>query len=297
METNMIGEKIAVARKKISYSQAELAQQLFISPQAVGKWERGESVPDLLTTTKLAKVLGVDLNYFAGENSVPPADAKPAAPIVSTDSPAAPKGNEKLTWNMSRGNWVDADLSGLKGLHDKFTSSNIQRCKFVGAEMNGVLLKDNNIEACDFSASQISNGRFDNSHMVDNNFTDCLLNNTAFDNCHIKNCEFSGADLSGGVFKGCSLQKITFEGSVLDRACFTDTHLADVLFSTTLKNCVFENSALSKVTFQNATLLNTFFKCKTLKSVRFINTSADRITYEFLKNARADVSGISLVGE
>jgi transcriptional regulator with XRE-family HTH domain len=43
LSTKMIGNKIAEARKKVNISQAQLAQRLFISPQAVGKWERGES--------------------------------------------------------------------------------------------------------------------------------------------------------------------------------------------------------------------------------------------------------------
>ena len=45
MKTKMIGNKIAEARRKINISQAQLAERLFISPQAVGKWERGESMP------------------------------------------------------------------------------------------------------------------------------------------------------------------------------------------------------------------------------------------------------------
>lgn len=43
LDSKMIGNKITEARKKISISQAQLAQRLFISSQAVGKWERGES--------------------------------------------------------------------------------------------------------------------------------------------------------------------------------------------------------------------------------------------------------------
>ena len=61
----MIGNKIAEARKKINISQAQLAQRLFISSQAVGKWERGESMPDIITFNRLAEILGVDLNYFS----------------------------------------------------------------------------------------------------------------------------------------------------------------------------------------------------------------------------------------
>ena len=65
LNTKIIGNKIAEARKKKNISQATLAQQLFISSQAVGKWERGESMPDIITLNCLAEILGVDLNYFS----------------------------------------------------------------------------------------------------------------------------------------------------------------------------------------------------------------------------------------
>ena len=70
METKMIGNKIAEARKKLNISQAQLAEQLFISAQAVGKWERGESMPDIITFNRLAKILGVDLNYVYNRYSI-----------------------------------------------------------------------------------------------------------------------------------------------------------------------------------------------------------------------------------
>ncbi|HJV78936.1 MAG TPA: helix-turn-helix transcriptional regulator, partial [Paludibacter sp.] len=65
LNSKSIGNKIAAARKKINLSQADLAQQVSISPQAVGKWERGESMPDISTLNRLAAILGVDLNYFS----------------------------------------------------------------------------------------------------------------------------------------------------------------------------------------------------------------------------------------
>jgi len=65
LNSKMIGNKITEARKKINISQAQLAERLFISSQAVGKWERGESMPDIITFNRLAEILGVDLNYFS----------------------------------------------------------------------------------------------------------------------------------------------------------------------------------------------------------------------------------------
>jgi hypothetical protein len=45
----------------------------------------------------------------------------------------------------------------------------------------------------------------------------------------------------------------------------------------------------------NATLVNSFFKCKSLKRIQFIDCQADRMTYEFLKNGKADLTGITLL--
>jgi len=65
INSNIIGNKIATARKNKNLSQAELAKHIAISPQADGKWERGESMPDITTLNRLAEILGVDLNYFS----------------------------------------------------------------------------------------------------------------------------------------------------------------------------------------------------------------------------------------
>jgi transcriptional regulator with XRE-family HTH domain len=51
-------------RKKI-FHKPNLAQQIAISPQAVGKWQRGESLPDISTLIRLAELVGVDLHYFS----------------------------------------------------------------------------------------------------------------------------------------------------------------------------------------------------------------------------------------
>jgi uncharacterized protein YjbI with pentapeptide repeats len=76
-----------------------------------------------------------------------------------------------------------------------------------------------------------------------------------------------------------------------------DTSLADLDFTGTLDDCYFDNCAFTKVTFQNSTLLNTFFKNKSLKRIRFIDCQADQMTYAFLKNGNADLTGITLMDE
>ncbi len=123
LNTKIIGNKITDARKKINISQAQLAERLFISSQAVGKWERGESMPDIITFNRLAEILGVDLNYFSESFQSAATEIAPVESLVK-QSDELPSGKQKkLSWDMSRGNWVDADFSGLKNLHEKAIST------------------------------------------------------------------------------------------------------------------------------------------------------------------------------
>ncbi|MDR3318023.1 MAG: helix-turn-helix domain-containing protein [Clostridiales bacterium] len=56
----MIGENIFELRKKLGLTQKELADKVFVSPQAVSKWENNEAKPDSETLDRLAKVFGVN---------------------------------------------------------------------------------------------------------------------------------------------------------------------------------------------------------------------------------------------
>ena len=307
METKKIGNKIAEARKKTNISQAELAQRLFISPQAVGKWERGESMPDIITFNRLAEILGVDLNYFSENFKSVATEIASNESLVkrSTDLPSV-KHKNKLTWDMSRGNWVDADFSGLKNLHDKFSSSNMQRCKFIGSDLSGLLLKNNNVDSCDFSGSDFRSSHIQNSNLANNLFKECSLKDSEFSESYIYGCDFTGTDFTGvviksGGFSGVAVksgdfEKNTIADAVWNRTSFIDTQIADIVFAGKLEDCYFENCAFMRVTFQNATLINTFFKNnKKMKRIRFIDCKADRMTYEFLKQGKADLNGITLL--
>ena len=295
METKMIGIKITEARKKINISQAQLAERLFISAQAVGKWERGESLPDIITLNRLAGILGVDLNYFS-ENFKSVATEKTSVESqVKPSAESSPDSGEKLSWDMSRGNWVGADFSGLKNLHEKFSSSNMQNCKFIGSELSGLHLKGNNINGCDFSGSEISNSRIQSSNLAGNQFKNCSLKETEFLESFITGGDFTGADFTGVKIKSGGFEKNTIANAIWNRCSFIDTYIGDVVFESPVDDCYFENCAFKKVTFLNTTLTNTFFKCKSLKRIKFIECKADRMTYEFLKNGKADLTGITML--
>ena len=58
----MLGKNIAAYRKRHGLTQAGLAEKLNYSDKAVSKWERGESVPDVLTLVQLADLFGITVN-------------------------------------------------------------------------------------------------------------------------------------------------------------------------------------------------------------------------------------------
>lgn len=326
LSTKMIGNRIAEARKKIKISQAELAQRLFISSQAVGKWERGESMPDIITFNRLAEVLGVDLNYFSDSfSSHTELTSDNPIEMESLEMPTKKK-HKNLNWDMSHGNWVDANFSGLKNLHDKFSSSNMQRCLFVGSDLSGLQLKGNNVEGCDFTGSDIGNSHIQGSNLVNNIFKDSTLKEAEFSKSYINSCDFSGVNFTGTKFEasyiyGCgftgadftgvtiksggftgvggksgSVEKNTIVDAVWNRSTFIDTHIADIIFEGTMEDCYFENCVFTKVLFQNAIIINTFFKNnKRMKRIRFVDCKVDRITYEFLKQGKADLTGITIL--
>ena len=59
---NQIGANIALYRKQAGLTQVGLAEKLNYSDKAVSKWERGESVPDVLTLAQLAEQFEITVN-------------------------------------------------------------------------------------------------------------------------------------------------------------------------------------------------------------------------------------------
>ena len=286
MEAKKIGTKISDARKKNNLSQAQLAERLFISAQAVGKWERGESLPDILMLIRLAELLGVDLNYFAGMPQttapLPEAQAEPQSAEVK----------KKRGWDMSRGNWADADFSGLSNLQDKFSGSNMQRCLFVGAKLTGLLLKGNNVDRCDFSGADFSHSQISHSMLSGNRFGECVMREAVFADSYVSGCDFGGADFSGAQIRSGGFEKCELKNVCWSHTSFSDTMLSDLTFEGTVEDCSFDNCAFVRVTFQHAHLKNTFFKGRHLKRIRFSECTADRLTLAFLKSGGAKVEGI-----
>ena len=71
----LVGCNIAACRKRAGMTQAELALKLNYTDKAVSKWERGESVPDLITLIQLAELFGISLDALTADPNALPEDA------------------------------------------------------------------------------------------------------------------------------------------------------------------------------------------------------------------------------
>lgn len=60
----IIATNIAELRKKSGMTQQDLAGKLNYTDKAISKWERGESVPDVIVLKQLADLFGVTVDYL-----------------------------------------------------------------------------------------------------------------------------------------------------------------------------------------------------------------------------------------
>lgn len=72
VDINKIGSQIATLRKAKGLTQSELGNRLNVSFQAVSKWERAETMPDIGLLVDLARVLetSVDNILTGGEKNI-----------------------------------------------------------------------------------------------------------------------------------------------------------------------------------------------------------------------------------
>lgn len=70
MNQERIGKIIKENRIKNNLTQAELADKLGVTYQAVSKWENGKNIPDIAILTEISKLFNIDINDILGSKSV-----------------------------------------------------------------------------------------------------------------------------------------------------------------------------------------------------------------------------------
>lgn len=306
MDTKMIGSKIAKARKEVNMSQAQLAKHLFISPQAVGKWERGESVPDIVTMNRLAEILDVDLNFFS-ENFK--SEDKTNDDIKQTvqqeaDITALPEERELLT-NFSGGNLVESDFAGVIAHNRKFNGSALRGSDFTGADLTGSSFAGSDVREANFDGANLTDCTLSANDLTGANFNKTVLIRTVFSSSGLDGAKFKDAELVDVMITKTDLKKTIFENCTFKGVDFKYSDLGNVCFDgQTFIGVKFDKAALNEATFSGATLRNVSFRptfaltnkyYRAIKTICFDGAMMDKLTYAELKGLGGDLSKVILI--
>jgi len=313
MENTIIGDKIVSARKKAGLSQALVAEQLFISPQAVGKWERGESIPDIVTITRLAKILGVDLNYFSESMKSPdtePVSDRTSGPIDNTErtikEEVNPSGSaeRRLLTNFNGSALAETDFAGVSAQKRKFIGSDLRGSDFSGADLTGSSFMGSNVHGanfdganltdCSFSALDLTDAKFNGAILVRTEFSSSDLSGAKFSNAKLVDVKLSTSDLRKTIFENCSFNGVDFKSSDLSGISLDGQTFLGVKFdNTSLKDASFKGALLKNVSFRPTfALTNRYYK--TLKTISFDGATMDKLTYAALKGIGVSLSNVRI---
>ena len=101
---SQLGANIVMYRKQLGLTQAKLAEQLNYSDKAVSKWERGESIPDVLTLVQLAELFDITIDDLIRDpNEIPENTGGPIehAMEVAVEKTLKRKANKKVILGLS----------------------------------------------------------------------------------------------------------------------------------------------------------------------------------------------------
>lgn len=310
INSKSIGSKIATARKDKNMSQAQLAQLLFISPQAVGKWERGESIPDIVTINRLAEILGHDLNYFS-ENYQPMGNAQSLTVKADNNDgntePIEQNANDtderQLLTNFSGGNLSKSDFAGITAHKRKFNGSALRGSNFADADLSGSSFSGSdireanfdgaNLTDCTLSANDLAEASFKKTILLRTTFSASGLAGARFINAELINAKLTKTDLRKTFFENCTFKGVDFKYSDLREVNLDGQTFIDVKFDmTALNEATFNGSILKNVSFRPSyALTNKYYRA--IKTIHFDGAIMDKLTFAELKGMGADLSKVT----
>jgi len=314
MDTKIIGSKIAKARKEINMSQTQLAQLLFISPQAVGKWERGESIPDIITINRLAEILGVDFNYFsenfqsvnvernmnmANEGLVDTEETLEEAVSISTSA------ERQLLTNFSGSNLSESDFAGVTAHKRKFNGSGLKGSDFAGADLAESTFVSSDLREANFDGTNLTDCILSTSDLTNASFNKTILVRTEFNKSGLTGAKFKDATLADVKLTMTDLRETIFENCVFNGVDFKYADLRGVsLEGQTFIGVRFDKTALNEANFKGATLKNVSFRpsyaltnkyYRSIQTIIFDGAMMDKLTYAALKGMGAELANVTVI--
>lgn len=139
MDQERIGKIIKENRIKNNMTQADLADKVGVTYQAVSKWENGKNIPDIAILTEISKLFNLDINELLGNNS-----AKKKSNIkyiiivivlfIITTGLIILKFNHKETFKMTeiKSTCEQYDINGVVAYNKNKTSIYISNVNYCG---------------------------------------------------------------------------------------------------------------------------------------------------------------------
>ena len=317
----IIGARISNARKARGLSQTQLAAELNVSPQAVGKWERGESMPDIITFDRMTNVLAVDLNYFSencasggslgdgnlndgglggGSQSGSPYDDGESSDVafqaMTADSPAG---------SQNGLNSASTDATDSTGRHHGFNGGrhhgfNMSGWSWKDADFSGLTgiggkFNGANIQRCTFVGTDLSGIKLKGNTVIGNDFSGCdfsdsLISGSTLSKCRFNDSSLANAKLSGSLVSDCDFSNADFSEAVLKGSSLVRNNLNGVRWQNTaflsmrFMDTVFSGE-INSCSFESCSFGKTSFQNVSFSNTFFKNRSLKKV--EFL-NCRAD---------
>ena len=102
-------------RKRENLTQEELAEKLFVTRQAVSRWEAGETTPNAETLKSLSRLFNVSINTLLGSprKLICQCCGMPLEDDVISKEPDGSLNEEYCKWCYTDGKFVYPDLGGL----------------------------------------------------------------------------------------------------------------------------------------------------------------------------------------
>lgn len=314
MDNKTLGNNIAKVRKERNMSQAQLAELLFVSPQAVGKWERGESLPDFLTLHRLAEIFAVDLNYFAENSKLGDSVASQKVVIGTLDGTKgnsleeakfSDTGQKPLLTDFSGNTLAETDFSGVNAPKRKFLGSELRGTDFSTADFTASIFKGSDIRDANFDSSNLTDCTFSASNMTNANFNKTVLARTEFYASELNNARFNSIKLTDVKFTASDLRKTIFEHCEFNGVCFKSCDMKGISFDgQVFVDVKFDNADLANSSFRGVILRNVSFRptfaltnkyYKSIKTIDFDGASMDKLTYAALKGVGVSLENIVLL--
>ncbi len=85
VDLSITATKIANLRKEKGFTQEELATRLGVSSQAISKWERALSLPDIDLLIDISKILGVSIDFLLNKDIIVQNQNKQVDELASND--------------------------------------------------------------------------------------------------------------------------------------------------------------------------------------------------------------------